>query len=102
MKKILGLTLLGLAALYADPATVIKTKCASCHGQKMEKVALGKSAVVNTLSAAEIEEALKGYKAKTLNKHGLGGTMWGQAGALSDADIAEMAKYISTDLKNQK
>ncbi|MCE3038756.1 c-type cytochrome [Helicobacter anatolicus] len=102
MKKILGIFAFGLVALYANPATIIKTKCASCHGQSMEKVALGKSAVVNTLSANEIEESLKGYKAKTLNKHGLGGTMWGQAGALSDGDIAELAKYISTDLKGKK
>lgn len=98
MKKIFMICVLGAMSLFADPATIIKTKCASCHGANMEKVALGKSAVVNKMSAGEIEEALKGYKAKTLNKHGLGGTMWGQAGALSDADIAEIAKYITTNL----
>ncbi len=99
MKKLMLIATLGMAALYADPATIIKSKCAACHGQKMEKAALGKSAMVNTMSAQEIEEALKGYKAGTLNKHGLGATMRGQAAALSDTDIADLAKYITTTLK---
>ncbi|CBG39405.1 c-type cytochrome [Helicobacter mustelae] len=102
MKKALVILSLGVVALYANPAKIVKTKCAVCHGQKMEKAALGKSAIVNTLSAKQIEEDLRGYKAKTLNRHGLGGTMWGQAASLSDEDIKGLAKYISTDLKDKK
>ena len=98
MKKLLMVSIFGAVALFADPATIIKTKCASCHGMNMEKVALGKSSVVNKMSAAEIEEALKGYKAKTLNKHGLGATMWGQAASMTDDEITEIAKYISSNL----
>ena len=101
MKKLLMISVFGAAALFADPATIIKTRCASCHGANMEKAALGKSAVVNKMSAAEIEDALKGYKAKTLNLHGLGATMWGQAASLTDAQITEIAKYISSNLKNK-
>lgn len=99
MKKILILCCFSAVGLFADPATIVKSRCVSCHGASMEKAALGKSAIVRDMSANEIEEALKGYKAKTLNKHGLGGTMWGQAGALSDSDISDLAKYITTELK---
>ncbi|WP_104697894.1 MULTISPECIES: c-type cytochrome [unclassified Helicobacter] len=99
MKRILSLCFFSAMVVSADPAAIIKSKCASCHGTNMEKAALGKSHIVSNMSASEIEETLKGYKAKTLNKYGLGGTMWGQAGALSDSDISEIAKYITTNLK---
>ncbi len=80
----------------ATPADIIKTKCQSCHGANMEKQALGKSKITNTLTAEEIKQDLLGYKAKTLNHFGLGATMWGQAAALSDQEIDELAKYIPT------
>ena len=98
-KILLASTLLGITALFAaDPATTIKTKCAVCHGQKMEKKALNKSDIVNKMTAKQIEDALKGYKAGTLNEHGLGATMKGQAAALDDAAITAIAKYITTEL----
>lgn len=80
----------------AEPADIIKTKCASCHGQKMEKQALGKSKIANTLDAATIEKDLKAYKAKTLNKTGLGATMWGQVANFTDEEIKALAEYIPT------
>ncbi len=70
--------------------------CAGCHGQKAERKALGKSEVIAGWDAAKVEEALKGYKAGTRNKHGMGATMKAQTAALSDADIANLAAYIST------
>ena len=70
--------------------------CAGCHGQKGERKALGKSEAIGGWDAAKVEEALKGYKAGTRNAHGMGATMKGQAAALSDADIANLAAYIST------
>ncbi len=70
--------------------------CAGCHGQKGERKALGKSVAIGGWDAAKVEEALKGYKAGTRNKHGMGATMKGQTAALSDADIANLAAYIST------
>ncbi|PAF52642.1 c-type cytochrome [Helicobacter sp. 13S00477-4] len=99
MKKLLLMVALisfGLVAANADPATIIKTKCQACHGANMEKSALGKSKIVNTLSSDQIKKDLLGYKAGTLNQHGLGATMWGQIKPLSDADIDALAKYIPT------
>ena len=80
----------------ADPATIIKQRCQSCHGPKMEKQALGKSKITNTLTPAQIKTALLGYKAKTLNTFGLGATMWGQSASLSADDIEALSKYIPT------
>ena len=40
-------------------------------------------------------EALNGYKAGTLNNHGMGAVMKGQVVKLSDADIADIAKQIA-------
>lgn len=85
-----------LALNAAEPADIIKTKCQACHGANMEKQALGKSKITNTMSAEEIKQDLLGYKAKTLNHFGLGATMWGQAAALSDEEIDALAKYIPT------
>jgi len=95
MKKVV-LTLVALGAmsfLAADGAALFK-KCAGCHGAKAEKKALGKSAVIAGLDTATIEEDLKGYKAGTLNKHGMGGLMKGQVASYSDADIKAVAEYI--------
>jgi len=95
MKKLtLALMLAGAASLaMADGAALFK-KCAGCHGAKAEKHALGKSAVIAGLDTATIEKDLKGYKAGTLNKHGMGMLMKGQVAALSDADIKALAEYI--------
>lgn len=95
MKKVV-LTLVALGAmsfLAADGAALFK-KCAGCHGAKGEKKALGKSAVIAGLDAAKVEEDLKGYKAGTLNQHGMGGLMKGQVASYSDADIKAVAEYI--------
>jgi len=95
-KAILALMFAGAASLVmADGAALFK-KCAGCHGAKGEKHALGKSAVINQLDAATIEKDLKGYKAGTLNKHGMGMLMKGQVASMSDADIKALATYIPT------
>ena len=94
MKKItLALLIAGTSLMAADGATIFK-KCASCHGLKAEKKALGKSNVIAGLDAASIEADLKGYKAGTLNKNGMGAVMKGQAASLSDADMKAVATYI--------
>jgi cytochrome c553 len=46
------------------------------------------------LDVATIDADLKGYKAGTLNKHGMGMLMKGQVASLSDADIKALAEYI--------
>jgi len=94
MKKItLALLIAGTSLMAADGATIYK-KCASCHGQKAEKKALGKSEVVAGWDVAKIETSLKGYKAGTLNVHGMGAVMKGQVASLSDADMTAVATYI--------
>jgi len=95
MKKVtLALMLAGAASLVmADGAALFK-KCAGCHGAKGEKKALGKSAKIGGMDAATIEADLKGYKAGTLNKHGMGMLMKGQVASLSAAQIKELAEYI--------
>lgn len=89
---IMGFCFLGAA----EPSVIIKTRCQACHGPKMEKQALGKSKITNTLTPEQIKTALLGYKAKTLNVFGLGATMWGQAASLSAEDIDALSKYIPT------
>jgi len=96
MKKVV-LTLMAVGAmsfLAADGAALYK-KCAGCHGAKAEKKALGKSNVIAGQDAAKTEEALKGYKAGTLNTHGMGGLMKGQVASYSDADIKAVSEYIA-------
>ena len=97
MKKVV-LTVLAVGAmsfLAADGAALYK-KCAGCHGAKGEKKALGKSAAIAGQDAAKTEAALKGYKAGTLNTHGMGGLMKGQVASYSDADMKAVSEYIST------
>ncbi|PAF44393.1 c-type cytochrome [Helicobacter sp. 11S02629-2] len=89
---------LGLAGLVfaSDAAGIVSGKCAACHGLKMEKHAMGKSDIVNQMTSAKIKADLEGYKAGTLNQHGMGAIMHGAAHELSDADIAALANYIPT------
>jgi cytochrome c553 len=70
-------------------------KCQACHGADGKTIALGKSAKIAGWDKAKILEALKGYKAGTRNVYGMGGTMVGQAGMLSDTDMGKVADYIS-------
>jgi cytochrome c553 len=91
MKKIvLSLLVTGVALMASDGAALYK-KCAACHGQHGEKKALGKSAVIQ---GADVLADLKGYKAGTTNKHGMGALMKGQVASYSDADLEAVAAYI--------
>lgn len=69
-------------------------KCASCHGTKAEKSALGQSQIIANFSEQQIKDALHGYQAGTYGK-AMKGIMQGQAKALSNEDIEALAKYIS-------
>jgi len=81
-------------ATTIDGGTLFGQKCASCHGAKGEKPALGKSAVIAEFSEQQIKDALKGYQAGTYGKE-MKGLMQGQAKALNDAQIDALAKAIS-------
>ena len=95
MKKIAVAMLFAGVSLMAADGKALAGKCAACHGASFEKAALGKSAVVKGQSAAQIETALKGYKAGTLNKNGMGAMMKGQVASMSDADIKALSAYIA-------
>ena len=94
MKKIaLALLVTGVSLMAADGAALYK-KCAACHGAKGEKAALGKSAVIGGADVAALVADLKGYKAGTTNKKGMGALMKGQVASYSDADIDAVSAYI--------
>ena len=96
MKKItLILLLTGSTLLMADGASTF-AKCAGCHGTNGEKAAMGKSAIIAGQDAARTIKLLQGYKAGTLDQHGMGGVMKGQAAALDDASMKAVADYIAT------
>ena len=97
MKKfLLTVVAFGFTAAMAADGAALYAKCASCHGQKGEKKPLGKPAVIKGQSAADLEKKLKGYKAGTLNLHGMGALMKAQVASLSDEDIKALAEYMAT------
>ncbi|SHO81304.1 Cytochrome C553 (soluble cytochrome f) [hydrothermal vent metagenome] len=96
MKKIAISMLFASATLLMADGAAAFAKCAGCHGAKGEKSALGKSAIIAGQDAAKTVEQLKGYKAGTLNTHGMGGVMKGQVASLDDAGIKALADYIAT------
>ena len=97
MKKIsLALLFIGATSFLAADGAALYKKCAGCHGAKGEKKALGKSAVLTGLDAAKVIEDLQGYKAGTLDLHGMGGLMKGQVASFSDDDIKAVSEYIAT------
>jgi len=94
MKKIaLALIFAGTSIAMADGAALY-AKCAGCHGADGKTKALGKSDPIAGLAADVVVKDLQGYKAGTLNKHGMGGVMKGQAN-MSDDDMKAVAEYIS-------
>jgi cytochrome c553 len=92
MKKIILATTLLACSLFASEAY---KKCAGCHGANGEKVALGKSKVIKDLSKQEFIDAMHGYKNGTYGGP-MKGLMKGQAAPLSDAEIIEMAEFITS------
>lgn len=78
-----------------DGAALFAQKCVSCHGQKAEKSALGKSQVITGWDASKIKDALHGYQAGTYGKE-MKGVMQGQAKALNDDQINALAAHISS------
>ncbi len=97
MKKVvLGLMVAGAFSLVSADGKAIFAKCAGCHGQDGKKKALNKSNVIAGQDAAKTIKLLQGYKAGTLNQHGMGALMKGQVANLSDADMKAVADYIAT------
>lgn len=94
MKKILALCALGFASMLLAEAPAIYKKCIACHGADGKKVGVAPKAI-GGMPKEEIARLLKGYKDKTI-KTPKAAVMYGQAKNLSDADIEELAAYIST------
>lgn len=97
MKKTIMIIALFTSAVFlavASSGMETYAKCKGCHGAAGEKAAMGVSPLLKGQSKADIEAKLKGYKAGTY-----GGAkkavMAGQAGKLSDDEIASLADYIS-------
>ena len=93
MKKIVLSTIVAAATAMSLSAASIAA-CAGCHGADFSKPAMGKSQVVKGWDAAKIEASLKGYKDGSYGG-AMKAVMAGQVKALSDADIADLAKQIA-------
>ena len=78
----------------ATDATTLFATCASCHGQKAEKSALGKSQVIAGWDKQRIIDALHGYKAGTYGGV-MKNIMTGQVSNKSNAEIDALADLIS-------
>ena len=96
MKKFaITMLLAGSTLLMAADGAAAFAKCVGCHGANGEKKALGKSNIIKGQDAKKTIEALNGYKAGTLNTHGMGGLMKGQVASMDDATIKAVAEYIA-------
>ena len=92
-----NLILLGLltGSLFANGADIYKSACITCHGANAEKIALGKSKVLATLSEEQIISDMMGYKAGTFGGQ-MKAIMLPIASKLSDNDIKAVATYVQT------
>ncbi|MDQ1245424.1 MAG: hypothetical protein QG565_1765 [Campylobacterota bacterium] len=93
MKKSLFIILSAATIISATP---LFEKCAACHGKKGERHSQGLTKSIAGMDAKEVTKILQEYKTKKRDTYGLGSMMQGQAGKLSDDDINEIAKYISS------
>lgn len=80
--------------LFGQNGQKLYYKCMICHGDKAQKKALGKSAIINTWSEEQIYKALIGYKNGTYGGR-YKGSMIAQAKSLSDEQLKLLSKYIS-------
>jgi len=84
-----------VAAVTGPDGKALYAKCAGCHGADGKTKALAKAAPLAGQSADDLATKMAGYKAGTLNTHGMGALMKGQVASYSDADIKAVAAYIS-------
>ena len=101
MKKIIFVLsiFLTFSIIHAKDVKELYEKCSTCHGDKAEEKALGKSKILATLSEDEIVKALKDYQEGIKDENGLGRIMESQVYSLTPEDIENLAKYISTTFK---
>ncbi len=75
-------------------ANLFKLKCASCHGLKAEKSALGKSEIIGKWNDEQIINAINGYQQGSYGKS-MKALMQAQVKELSSEDIKVLANYIT-------
>ncbi|MCD6172217.1 MAG: c-type cytochrome [Sulfurimonas sp.] len=75
-------------------AKAIFTACAGCHGKSGEKIALGKSKIIQAWSVEKLTNALNGYKDGTYGG-AMKGLMKGQVSKLNADEIKAVSEYIS-------
>lgn len=80
------------AALDTAPVPAKATLCASCHGTKGEKAALGRSAIMSEMSVAQIQEALLGYQKGTFGG-AMKAMMETQVKGMSAEEIEALARF---------
>lgn len=80
--------------IIAIDATALYATCGSCHGQKAEKSALGKSQIIAGWDKQRIVDALNGYKNGTYGGV-MKNIMTGQVNNKTDAEIDALADLIS-------
>jgi cytochrome c553 len=78
----------------AIDATILYATCGSCHGQKAEKSALGKSQVIAGWDKQRIIDSLNGYKNGTYGGV-MKNIMTGQVNNKTEAEIDALADLIS-------
>ncbi len=92
MSKIWKLIAIG-TLMFTSASAVSTAVCKGCHGQKWEKVAMGKAKVVKDMSKEQIIKALKGYKDGSYGGP-MKGLMKAQVKSLSIEDIKAIAQSI--------
>jgi cytochrome c553 len=98
MKKIF-LILLSIGLFSTLSAKTFNPKaCKSCHGEKGNKKALGKSKKLSKMSKEEIINALNGYQKKNYGGQ-LAGLMYGRIQGASQSDIESLAEFFSKKTK---
>ena len=90
---ILTLMIASTMMLAADGADLYK-KCAGCHGANGEKVALGKSKVIQNLTQEQLKASLTGYKDGSYGGS-MKSLMKGQVAALNAEQIDSLSAYIA-------
>ncbi|WP_027368730.1 c-type cytochrome [Desulfocurvibacter africanus] len=89
-----GKTAQDIPAEQRTPEGIFTQICSRCHGDQAQSRAYGVSQVIANMSAEEIEQALRGYRAGTYGG-AFKGVMREQAGSLSEEEIPAVAAYVS-------
>ncbi len=98
MKKLLtlcALACLGVSAYAVDGATLFK-KCAVCHGEKADKVYLGKVPALKSLSSEQRLQYMKEYAEGKRNTYGQGAIMKINLKGLTEEDFKAIEAYIES------